>query len=271
MPLILIIAALVLVAIVAAPFLFKVGFAVAIYALMQGWIPVPQHIDIAKARASDVKVHCTVPIVPSGNKLVVAEVHDGEALADVTMGPYPADFKVVHVHVGWGFSKVTAFLVGSNVIWDFDGSIDRLAHVYVPASAKAPAGVRGLPADLVSFPSLYGACNYRHPDERNKFGQKAFDATMEIMFGRKPNRVAYAYKAAFLDLTWARFSEANGIAEGGTKYYPGGLIDIDPATLVSNVPANDRPSGVLQRVLEGHTTYGAPPTILDRNGNFIPK
>ena len=235
-----------------APFAMQMGFGLYLVAAMNGWINPMPPIDIAGERAGSLMAKCIQPIVSDCDRLVVAEVNEGDTLADVTVGETDDNHTVVRVHVGWSYAPITAVLVGRGVIWDFDGAVDRIDRVYAITSYQdAPSAVRGIAAEKASFPILSLGCHFGHLDARQTNGRSLQDVGLTVMFGRAPNSTAYTYEAERLDLPTGRLSERGSVVAGGTAYYPGGVLDLAPATLVADAPIRDRPPELVRTAFDG--------------------
>ncbi len=219
---------------------------------MNGCVPIPYHQDIAKMRARPQVAGCIQPVVPKRNWLVVSEVYEGDTLADVTVGPKERNQTVVRVHVGWGLAPITAVLIGRGVIWDFDGQTGRVERIFAITTLRDyPSAVRGLPAEKVTFPHPTGNCMFTHVNDYDAPAAARQETALTVMFGHKPDHITYQYEAEHIDLPSGRAHERSRNVAGGTDYYPGGILDLDPETLVAEATARDRPAYELKKALDG--------------------
>ncbi len=191
---------------------------------------------------------CTLPVAGPDDRIVMVNGEPGAA-ADVTVGGLRLSTGSTRIEVEEGEAPVYLILVGSPVIWQVGGAVERLSHVVLlaePGPHKLPAGgVTGVPAEKVAFDGppgcplpMHAAASLHGIVERARV-KTALGRPVDVGFGvgRKPVVMvpdrgpqpgdgepplpdgfdAARWRAALL-------------------VWPAGLAHIDPATVVSKAP-----------------------------------
>ena len=116
-------------------------------------------------------------------------------------------------------------------------------------TGDGPTAVRGVDRERVSLPAALPRCNHtvREPDH---------STTSPIIVDNVRTRTEYhlILPRSRLACTAVRAScRVESVAEGGTTYYPLGLVEVDPATLVADEPVQRKPT-ILGLALNGKPT-----------------
>ncbi|MFD1704226.1 EF-hand domain-containing protein [Methylopila henanensis] len=194
---------------------------------------------------------CEVPRVADGQQIVAFGLSGGDAVPTATVVGQNEDSTTAELVIEEGDQPLYIVLTsGDAMIWRVAGAKDRVARL-VLASAKAgpsglsAAGVVGLPADkvMVAPRGCFGSFS--------KPGSPEADAARSALrraLGRAPDAFGGAYKATALTLpamTVAKASRKPDDAPAGfdprtwrdaLRFAPGGVVEIDPATVVAGAP-----------------------------------
>jgi hypothetical protein len=178
---------------------------------------------------------CTSTPVPDDHAFVATAVYQGDTLANVLVGSEHNPSTIVRVTVARGSKPISVFVSGySGTIWDFQGDVERIRRVIaLSLNRDRQVAVRGIPGDRVEFPDGSG-CQLS-PSARGPEHHEAHSRAIEMMFGRRPDRIAYEYAAheiALPDAEWRDNRNARGSGDAA-RFYPGGFRELDPNTLVS--------------------------------------
>lgn len=194
-----------------------------------------QGVDPRAARPAPL---CVATPVPDDHAFIAVDAYQGDTLANVLVGSDDNPSTIVRVTVAPGREPVSLFLSGySGVIWDFAGDTERIRRVIaISINRDRAAAVRGIASERIEFPNERDC--YLSPSTRGPEHDEAHSRAIEMMFGRRPDRIAHEYTAHEIALPQAEWREpapSAGGSDGTLRSYPGGFREIDPATLVSPV------------------------------------
>ncbi|TQV83816.1 hypothetical protein [Denitrobaculum tricleocarpae] len=202
---------------------------------------------------------CSLPQVPRDVTFMVLNTHSrpGGALTNVALGDKENVTHVEQIHIEPGQGDIVVAITDHpDTVWQFSGAVERIAQVLIGGEAS---GVTGLPAEKVIFANGTDCLPYFSSEEYR--ARKQVDRTIERLTGRSPDSVLVAERFGRLSLPSMTIEEVQTYADllplpdSGpgeslrrkfARFFPGGIVDIDPADIVSNVAAERR------RVLPGH-------------------
>ena len=206
-----------------------------------------------EARERDLAKSCAFPQVTADARLVALSASRGQALSDVSLKD---DTRSVSVATAWiepGDRPLYVVLSSVNaMIWQFSGSVDRVQAVVVATSRALPlrVGVVGIDADRVHIPTRNDCLRVF----RSARGNKALAAKVRLkaLAGRTPDKLLSATQVSTVSLPGGIFDRTpnyqNAVVLPGDgpaeriwrvfkRRYPGGLLTIDPAAVVSRAKA----------------------------------
>ncbi|TQV83824.1 hypothetical protein [Denitrobaculum tricleocarpae] len=208
---------------------------------------------------------CSLPRVTSDETLILisTNTHTGRALANIALDDGEETLVVAQVKIEPGKEKLAVAVTGlRGTVWRFSGAVDRLSHVIVgsPFSigkreerVKIASGVTGVPDEKITFAQEPECLPYfTNLDEpRSKRSVRALTALTE----RAPDHVVSNATVGTISLPSLRIDNdapfANAIpltSEGPgapllrkfKKTFPGGVVNIDPAAVVTTGHAERR-------------------------------
>ena len=216
---------------------------------------------------------CALPR-PGPNDLIVAYgLYEGTALSSVSVAGQDRETSTTRVMIEPGERPI--YLVLSSVtptIWRLEGSTDRLARVVLlsgPSPGRPAAGATGVSADKIVFAGSRDCRLSLYELEGRNRADAA--ATLQKAFGRPADALVGDYAAEGVSLPSGVISKkANerppapaGFEEAmwaeALRYDPDGVVDVDPAAVVSPLPAEryevlPQQAGLAQLLGEGSLT-----------------
>jgi Ca2+-binding EF-hand superfamily protein len=208
-----------------------------------------------EARVAQLKqdaARCGLPPPPKDAVIAVVGAYEGAALSNVTIGDDEEETRVAQVDIQDGDRPLYVVLTSyHHMIWQFSGATSRIAHVVAlsgPSRGSARSGVVGIDKSKVVSKSADGCIGY-FSDERGAAQQRE---VIEAYFGRGPDVVAARYQLSRVRLPVGITSgdhpypktvpmpegeAARSVYEEAKRFFPLGVADIDPATVVSASPA----------------------------------
>lgn len=227
----------------------------------------------------DLPPSCKLPSLPKQSRLVSLGIFRGTAIATATASSQDRVTSVVPVHIDTSVESVSLVLLSQTpVMWKFRGNISAIRDVIVNRFNKNETyqlanGVIGVPSDLVHF--LNSECiayySYIHPltwkgKKAKSSLEQIFGRTPDIMVGEfEPHSVHISAEGPTISSAAIEETIPNRNAPPGfdpelwsvfLRYYPRGIIDIDPNTVVSTEPVEPyivlpNIAGLAQLVNEG--------------------
>jgi hypothetical protein len=200
---------------------------------------------------------CDFPKVPPSARVILVGTIGGQALSTISLGGEDNVVTVANAVIEPGPDKLYVVIASRlGVIWRFTGVVDRLAHLVVTAqtldvNSIPSVGVVGVPADRVHIPNGHSCINhFTSTAEKYKEGATT---SLRRLIGRGADIVAadkvvgtVRLPAASFDRS-ATYADAIPLPETGSGtplwkkmlvFNPGGLVALDPATIVSRTIAN---------------------------------
>jgi Ca2+-binding EF-hand superfamily protein len=237
---------------------------------------------------------CNAEKPAASARIVLLGAYEGKALSNVSIGGDDRETTVANIEVAPG--REPLFLVVTSydaMIWRVWGATERVSGILAisgagdKATGQPRVGVVGLPRDKVRFGEKAGCINYFTEKEGG-----AAAKSVETLFGRKPDEVAGIYGIQSIKVPGLQHIAANPEAastirlpETGPgaamwkemlRFNPAGLANIDPAEVVSPLPARryrvlPQQAGLAQLLEEGALTVaGTSRSILIEGPNITP-
>ncbi|GLK78587.1 hypothetical protein [Methylopila turkensis] len=196
---------------------------------------------------------CEVPRAGEGQQIIAFGVYEGDAVPTATVVGQNEESTTAELVIEEGDQPLYVVLTSYDaMIWRVTGAKDRVARL-VLASAKAgpsglsAAGAVGLPAEKVTIAArgCFGSFSKTESPEAN-----AARSALQRALGRAPDAFGGAYNASALTLpamaavkiqasrdpkdTPAGFDPRTW--RDALRFAPGGVVEIDPSTVVSGAP-----------------------------------
>lgn len=154
----------------------------------------------AKALA-DSLAKCKIPPPDAADKIFTLNIQGGLSVSSAAVGAQDVLTTAAGIMVEQGASPLYLMLSAeSPMVWDIKGETKRIARLVVLGSAKGPqqtevlAGVRGVPADKITFLQSRDCRGvYRAAPDRS------MGRVFEMLFGRKPDGDASPRRGSIFD------------------------------------------------------------------------
>lgn len=203
---------------------------------------------IRDIRTTQMAPVCKLPPVPRGAKLLVYGGYEGDAISSVAIGGPDNETNLIDVLIEPGSQPLYIVLTSyESMVWRFRGATSRVTNVVLSSSksvrGRVPAaGAVGLPSNKVAIASR-GCLGNFHSTE-NSTSREAL-APLRATLKQEPDSVFGSYTAQRISLPSGRVTSANA---GETKmpagfdkaiwlrairYWPAGLVTVDPQQVVS--------------------------------------
>jgi hypothetical protein len=192
-------------------------------------------------------VTCNLPEAAEGDQIVLVGAYEADAISTVTIVGQDDDTQTVRVVIDEGATPLYVVLASyENIIWRFEGATSRIGRLVL--AGYGAQGVTGLPAEVVTSLSRSGDCPIYFYDIQSPEGVAARRA-VEDALGRPVDVMAGSYSVGTLSLPAATVTgtvppdsvppgfDPSVYRELGLRFSPGGVVDVDPATVVSITPA----------------------------------
>jgi hypothetical protein len=218
--------------------------------------------------------------------VIYLSVYSGNAISSVSLGGDDIDVSVVDITIEMGEEPI--YIIADSheaLIWRFSGAIERVTHVILNANfrdgeKRVRAGVVGLSRSVL-HPMQQGNCfaemelTKLHGAHADRFRNGLIGA----LTGRDANLVLYSIDSLWTTRQATRFLQPSGIKLLWSEDYvgrrtlpqsgdaieiwrqiarsqPGGIVDLDPATVVSPVDVKrytvlPSAAGIAQLIDEG--------------------
>jgi hypothetical protein len=221
-------------------------------------------------------ITCDLPEAPDADQIVLFGAYEGDAISTVTIAGQDEDTQTARVVVETGDTSLYVVLASyEDIIWRFEGDtsrIDRLVLIGYGAQ-----GVTGMPAALVTDLSGGSDCPSYFHDVLSPEAA-ATRRAVEDGLGRPVDTMAGGYSVGTLSLPSATVvgsGPPSSVPPGfdpavyqqlGSRFNPGGVVDIDSSLVVSAAPAEPyevlpKGFGLAQLVATGALEY--------RGGDFF--
>jgi hypothetical protein len=225
---------------------------------------------VREAQAARYAPTCAMPPVPAGARLIAYSGYESDAISSVAVGGPDQETNLLDVTIEPGREPLYLVLSSyESMVWRLSGATGRVARVVVssyhsarrapvgqvgPTAARAvvvpsadelggmsAAGVVGVPADRVTIGSR--SC----PRYGSTAGDPAMRASLQRSLGRTPDAMFGAYSANRISLPSGAITKAERdtapapagfdptVWREAVRFWPGGLVHVDPATVVAKV------------------------------------
>jgi Ca2+-binding EF-hand superfamily protein len=250
---------------------------------------------------------CEMPRASEQAKVILLSAYETDAISTTTIGDQDVVVHAGRIHVEPGNEPLYVVIASySAIIWQFSGATDRIERAVLTSATNRPnggdpqgspaVGATGLPAERVHFLKRAGCINYF--SESPSRAAAAATALVRGETGKEPTIAAAEYSvmefavpsgkpqrtrkqdsrliiqkdSGTLRITGDASSivvqsGARNLLSEFHRFSPGGLIEIDPKTVVSSQPAErydvlPQQAGLLQLVQSGALT-------MNRSGEFL--
>lgn len=207
---------------------------------------------------------CAMPAPSPKAKVILLSVYKTEALSSVAIGPQEAVVHAGRIVVEPGDEPLYVVIpTSAAMIWQFSGATKRIERLVMSSQVTGEtanpnrsdggtvplAGATGIPADRISFLAKSNCLGYfwEMPSSQSLLAV----AEVREATGREPFKVFTAYSVLGFSIPSGKVeSLANArpqmlIVEQGAStalddlyfFSPGGLVEIDPKSVVSSLPA----------------------------------
>ena len=230
---------------------------------------------------------CGLPGAPSDARVLLLVVYEGQALSTAAIGGDDEEIHVVDVHIERGDNPLFVVATGhSSIIWRFSGAVDRVVRLVADSFQRGKdggprTGVTGLPADRIHFPAARDCTpDYGSMKKAGKNNPKT--KILASLIGHGIDDAFFSYDAALVSLPGGAVDEKFDYPDRvelpkGTpgeplwremlRFNPGGLVRIDPDSVVSVMPVKlfnilPQQAGLAQLLDDGALKpYGAMKSI----------
>lgn len=203
---------------------------------------------------------CELPRADADQQIVAFGLYEGDAVPSATVVGQDEESTTAEVVIEEGDTPLYLVLTSYDaMIWRVTGAKDRVARLVLssfksnPADKKNPsnlsaAGAVGVPANKVTV-APQGCLGYFY--KRGSREESSVRAAIQSAAGRAPDAMGGAYDAITVTLPSMQAVKAKASRDPDTtpigfdpqtwrdavRFTPGGVVDIDPATVVSGAPA----------------------------------
>lgn len=201
-----------------------------------------------RAALSDLRQSaCPIPEVPAGALLLSFGVYDGQTLSSSAVGGQDNETNVTDIVIEPGAEPIYLTLTSyESMIWRVTGATSRVARIVASSydtdmRGRSAVGVIGLPESRVTVTP--GECLRRF--YRQADGEAAA-AALRRSAGRLPDAMFGIYSAEAISLPSGEIDRYDGSSDlpppdgfeptmwgDAIRYWPGGLVDVEPRTVVT--------------------------------------
>jgi hypothetical protein len=212
--------------------------------------------------AEAVRMACAMPAPSEKAKIVLLSAYETDALSSVTLGSQDAVVYAGRVVVERGREPLYLVMPSqSATIWQFSGAVERIERVVMTSSITAPktgnalqpplVGATGIAPERISF--------FGRPDCVEYFSEIPSSSSLQAIaavrnaIGKEPDVVAFKYSvnsftvpSGKIDMPGDELQQplftkkqvGSGRArEAMYRFFRGGVVEIDPKTVVARMPA----------------------------------
>jgi hypothetical protein len=190
---------------------------------------------------------CELPEASEGAQIILFGAYEADAVSTVTIVGQNENTQTARVEIAPGTTPLYVVLTAyENIIWRFEGDTARVEQIVLAGYGKQ--GVIGLPAALIADHSDSDECLSYFYDVSSPDASWAQNA-VEDSLGRTVDVIAGSYSVGTLSLpsgTVTGTAPPSTVPPGfdplvyqalGLRFHPGGVIEVDPALVVSTTPA----------------------------------
>jgi len=190
----------------------------------------------------------TLPAAAPDEQVLLFGAYEGDAISTTTLTGQDGETQTARVVIAPGVTPLYLVLSSyESIIWRFEGDVSRLSHVVL--IGDGPDGVTGISADRVADLAATSASVPDYFYEPSSPDAQRIRAAIEAALGRPLDTVAGSYSVGTLSLPSATADpsvtppevppgfDPAVYEELGLWFNPGGIVEIDPADVVSTNPA----------------------------------
>jgi Ca2+-binding EF-hand superfamily protein len=248
--------------------------------------PAPRVSEIQESHQDKLIAECKLPRASKDAKVVVFNAYRIEGVSSAAVGPQDEVTKAARVIIERGSEPLYIILIGwERVIWQFEGQVGRVQQMVLASAASnveprtAAVGATGLPKEIVTFSgvSRCGAfwvnMNTKYP-EQTKHSLRALIGRSDVTVVDRENvwnlrlpsgAISRPTEAELRNTLLVAGPDLARVADVRSKfigYNPGGIVRIDPATVISQQPVTSydvlpEQAGLVQLLLDGTLTRDA--------------
>jgi len=263
--------------------------------------------ELADYRTRAERVGCEMPSASDKAKVLVLSSYQTEALSSVTLGSQDVVVHAGRVIIEPGSDPLYVVIATySPTIWQFSGAVERVERLIMTSSRTGPnsgdgskpslVGATGIPKERVSFFAKSNCLTYFNEAPSSASLQTV--AAVRAATGKMPEAVASKYSVSSFKLPSGEIEStektprgliiqktegtlnivgnaSNVVIQAGPsrakdemyRFSPGGVIEIDPKTVVGSYPAENyevlpQQAGLVQLLASGALTQ-------NRAGEYI--
>ncbi|MFC7053056.1 EF-hand domain-containing protein [Hansschlegelia quercus] len=210
---------------------------------------------IVETVAEDRRAACELPPPGKDDLIVAFGVYEGNAIPTVTVAGQDKETTTAKLEIEPGDRPLYVVVSSYDaMIWQVAGATSRMSRLVLISSqstsdGRSAAGATGLPGDKVTIAGP-GECRGYFDRSDSPVGVMVRNA-MTAALGRAPDVMAGAYSvisASVPSLAWAKAKTPRDQKDtpagydpqtwlDASRYTPGGVVEIDPAAVVSASPA----------------------------------
>lgn len=192
---------------------------------------------------------CSMPRASDGDELILLGTYEGAAISTVAVNGVNAETSLAEIEIQPGDRPIYLVLSSHDpMIWRFSGATGRIRSLVLVSQAKTarstPAvGVIGVDGAVISAAPVKGCFDYFYEPGSTK--AKAAEKAVDNFAGRKPDVIAGLYELQAIQLPSGMASTPDrrrpppapdgfdpAVWREAAHFSPGGLAQVDPATVV---------------------------------------
>lgn len=190
---------------------------------------------------------CGLPPITTGAKFIIVSADIAVALSSAAVGSQDEITTTASVQIEPGEEPLyVVFISLRPIVWRFSGAVDRIEHVALAGSITGPngadspplLGATGLPAERITM--VRRSQCYRYFSEVQSIAGATTIAALKQAVGRAPDLVSAASRLLRIALPSRSIEAYSQSYEPKAPYasaeFPGGIVDIDPSTVVASQP-----------------------------------
>lgn len=190
---------------------------------------------------------CGLPPISAGAKFIIVSADIAVALSSAAIGSQDEITTTASVEIEPGEEPLYIVLISARpILWRFSGALDRIEHVGLAGSITGPNGAQsppllgatGLPAERIAMVKR-SQC-YRYFSEVQSIAGATTIAALKQVVGGEPDSASVANRLLRIMLpsrTIEAYSQSyESKAPYASREFPGGIVDINPSTVVASQP-----------------------------------
>jgi hypothetical protein len=192
---------------------------------------------------------CALPALPADARLIAFGAYEGDAISSAVIGGPDEETNIIDVVIEPGPQPLYLVLTSyESMVWRFTGATRRVAQAVVTShgteAGTSASGVVGLPARNVTIAEPNCPQYFYKTDAQSTVAT----ATIRQSLGRMPDAVFGSYSVQRVSLPSGQIvrAESNSAPpppgfdaamwREAVRFWPGGLVAVDPRTVVAKGP-----------------------------------